>query len=65
MIKQIADDYKRADPGHASFFDAQQQRFEVGRPRYHRPISLICSRYGGQTAGASQASSRRSPPPAP
>ena len=35
-IEQIADDYKRADPGHASYFDAQQHRFEtVGLARYH------------------------------
>jgi zinc/manganese transport system substrate-binding protein len=54
-IEQITDDYKRADPGHASYFDAQQRRFEtVGLARYHRLISRIRSRYAGTPVGASE-----------
>ena len=45
VIEQITNDYKQADPGHASYFDAQQHRFEtVGLARYHSLISQIRSR---------------------
>ncbi|HKI67840.1 MAG TPA: zinc ABC transporter substrate-binding protein [Solirubrobacterales bacterium] len=54
-IERITDDYKRADPAHASYFDAQQHRFEtVGLVRYHRLISRIRSRYAGTPVGASE-----------
>ena len=55
VIDQITDDYKKADPDHASYFDAQQRRFEtVGLARYHRLISQIRSRYAGTPVGASE-----------
>jgi zinc/manganese transport system substrate-binding protein len=54
-IEQITDDYKQADPGHAAYFDAQQQRFETaGLARYHGLISQIRSRYAGTPVGASE-----------
>jgi zinc/manganese transport system substrate-binding protein len=54
-IEQIAADYKKADPGHASYFDARQHRFEtVGLARYHDLISRIRSRYAGTPVGASE-----------
>jgi zinc/manganese transport system substrate-binding protein len=54
-IEQITDDYKRAAPDHASYFDAQQQRFETaGLARYHGLISQIRSRYAGTPVGASE-----------
>ena len=54
-IEQITDDYKQADPGHASYFDARQHRFEaVGLARYHGLISQIRSRYAGTPVGASE-----------
>jgi len=55
VIEEITADYKRADPGHAAYFDAQQHRFEtVGLARYHRLISQIRSRYAGTPVGASE-----------
>jgi zinc/manganese transport system substrate-binding protein len=55
VIEQITDDYKQADPGHASYFDARQHRFEtVGLARYHNLISQIRSRYAGTPVGASE-----------
>lgn len=55
VIEQITDDYKLADPGHATYFDAQQHRFEtVGLARYHGLISQIRSRYAGVPVGASE-----------
>jgi zinc/manganese transport system substrate-binding protein len=55
VIERITDGYKQADPGHASYFDAQQHRFEtVGLARYHGLISQIRSRYGGTPVGASE-----------
>jgi zinc/manganese transport system substrate-binding protein len=55
VIEQITDDYKQADPGHASYFDAQQHRLEtVGLARYHGLISQIRSRYAGTPVGASE-----------
>ena len=55
VIEQITADYKQADPGHASYFDAQQHRFEtVGLARYHSLISQIRSRYAGTPVGASE-----------
>jgi zinc/manganese transport system substrate-binding protein len=55
VIEQITIDYKQADPGHATYFDAQQHRFEtVGLARYHGLISQIRSRYAGTPVGASE-----------
>ncbi len=55
VIEQITTDYKQADPGHASYFDAQQHRFEtVGLAHYHSLISQIRSRYAGTPVGASE-----------
>jgi zinc/manganese transport system substrate-binding protein len=54
-IERITDDYKQADPGHASYFDTQQHRFETaGLGRYHGLISQIRSRYAGTPVGASE-----------
>ncbi len=55
VIEQITADYKQADPGHASYFDAQRHRFETaGLSRYHSLISQIHSRYAGTPVGASE-----------
>jgi zinc/manganese transport system substrate-binding protein len=55
VIGQITNDYKQADPGHASYFGTQQHRFEtVGLARYHSLISQIRSRYTGTPVGASE-----------
>ncbi len=55
VIEQITADYKQADPGHSSYFDARQHRFEtVGLAKYHGLISQIKARYGGTPVGASE-----------
>lgn len=55
VIEQITADYKQADPGHSSYFDAQQRRFEaVGLAKYHSLISQIKARYAGILVGASE-----------
>jgi zinc/manganese transport system substrate-binding protein len=55
VIEQITVDYKRADPGHASYFDARRRRFETaGLARYHSLISQIRRRYAGTPVGASE-----------
>jgi zinc/manganese transport system substrate-binding protein len=55
VIEQITAEYKRADPGHAPYFDARLHRFEtVGLARYHGLISRIRSRYAGTPVGASE-----------
>jgi zinc/manganese transport system substrate-binding protein len=55
VIERITADYKRVDPGHASYFDAQRRRFEtVGLARYHSLISRIRRRYAGAPVGASE-----------
>ena len=55
VIEQITADYKKADPGHAAYFDRQQHRFEtVGLAQYHRLISQIKARYAGTPVGASE-----------
>jgi zinc/manganese transport system substrate-binding protein len=55
VVEQITADYKRADPGHDSYFDGQQQHFEtVGLAMYHNLISQIKSRYSGTPVGASE-----------
>jgi zinc/manganese transport system substrate-binding protein len=55
VIEEITDEYKRADPGRAAYFDARQHRFETtGLSRYHRLITQIRSRYAGVPVGASE-----------
>jgi zinc/manganese transport system substrate-binding protein len=55
VIERITADYKRADPAHGSYFEAQQHRFEaVGLARYHGLISQIRSHYAGTPVGASE-----------
>jgi zinc/manganese transport system substrate-binding protein len=55
VIEQITADYKQADPGHSSYFDQRQHRFETaGLARYHSLISQIRSRYAGTPVGASE-----------
>jgi len=55
VIEQVSADYERADPGHASYFEARQHRFEtVGLARYHGLVSRIRSRYAGTPVGASE-----------
>jgi zinc/manganese transport system substrate-binding protein len=54
-IEQITADYKRADPGHAAYFDRRQHRFEtVGLAKYHGLISEIEALYTGTPVGASE-----------
>jgi zinc/manganese transport system substrate-binding protein len=55
VIDQIVADYKRADPGHAAYFETQRRRFEdAGLATYHRLISQIRARYSGTPVGASE-----------
>lgn len=55
VIEEITADYKRADPGHDSYFDQQRTAFETkGLAEYHRLISQIKSRYSGTPVGASE-----------
>lgn len=55
VIERITADYKRAEPGHAAFFDRQRHRFEtVDLARYHSLISQIKARYAGTPVGASE-----------
>lgn len=55
VIRAIAAAYKRADPAHAAYYEAQRRRFEtVGLARYRRLIEQIRSRYAGTPVGASE-----------
>jgi zinc/manganese transport system substrate-binding protein len=55
VIERITLDYEKADPGHKSYFERLQRRFEtVGLARYHRLIAQIRSRYAGTPVGASE-----------
>jgi zinc/manganese transport system substrate-binding protein len=55
VIEGIAADYKRADPGHDSYFDRQRTALEAeGLAEYHGLISEIKSRYSGTPVGASE-----------
>ncbi|HET9186066.1 MAG TPA: zinc ABC transporter substrate-binding protein, partial [Solirubrobacterales bacterium] len=55
VIAQITADYKRADPSHASYFEAARRSFEAkGLASYRRLISQIRSRYAGTPVGASE-----------
>jgi zinc/manganese transport system substrate-binding protein len=55
VTEGITADYKRADPGHGSYFDRRRTSFETtGLADYHRLISRIRSRYSGTPVGASE-----------
>jgi zinc/manganese transport system substrate-binding protein len=55
VIDQITADYKKADPGHDSYFDQQRTAFETkGLAEYDSLISQIKSRYSGIPVGASE-----------
>jgi zinc/manganese transport system substrate-binding protein len=55
VVEGITADYKRADPGHAAYFDARRRRFEnVDLATYHRLIAQIRSRFAGTPVGASE-----------
>jgi zinc/manganese transport system substrate-binding protein len=55
VIATITADYKRADPGHAAYFDRRREAFETkGLAEYHRLISQIEARYSGTRVGASE-----------
>lgn len=55
VIAQITADYKKADPGHAAYFDRRRQAFETeGLAEYHRLIAQIKARYSGTPVGASE-----------
>lgn len=55
VTDEITRAYKRADPAHAAYFDAQRHRFEtIGLARYHQLIAEIRARYAGTPVGASE-----------
>jgi zinc/manganese transport system substrate-binding protein len=55
VVKQIVADYDRLDPGGASYFAQQRQRFEtVAMARYNELRQSIRSRYAGVPVGYSE-----------
>ncbi|RLU81789.1 ABC transporter substrate-binding protein [Streptomyces griseocarneus] len=55
VIGRIADDYKKADPADATYFDQRKTAFETkDLARYDSLISEIRSRYAGTPIGASE-----------
>ena len=55
VIDQISADYKRADPGSDSYFDARKQAFETeGLAEYKGLIARIKATYSGTAVGASE-----------
>ncbi|SRR6266581_9469850 len=55
VIEAITADYKRIDPGDASYFDSQQKTFETKTlARYNRLIAQVRARYAGTPVGASE-----------
>lgn len=55
VVAAITDDYKRLDPRHARYFDAQRARLESrGLARYRSLIASIRGRFGGTPVGASE-----------
>jgi zinc/manganese transport system substrate-binding protein len=55
VIEEITADYKRADPSHVAYFEAERRSFEAkGLASYRRLISRIRSRYAGTPVGASE-----------
>src|SRR5260221_3159937 len=66
LIEEITADYKKADPGHDSYFDQQRAAFEAkGLAEYHGLISQIKARYGGTPAPPPHTLSQPLPPPPP
>jgi zinc/manganese transport system substrate-binding protein len=54
-IDRITTDYKRADPGHAAYFDERRRVFETrGLAEYRDLVARIKARYGGTRVGASE-----------
>jgi zinc/manganese transport system substrate-binding protein len=54
-IAQITADYKKADPGHAAYFDRRREVFETeGLAEYNHLISGIKSSFSGTPVGASE-----------
>jgi zinc/manganese transport system substrate-binding protein len=55
VIAQVTADFREADPGHASYYEAQRRRFETrGLARYDALVSEIRARYRGVPVGASE-----------
>src|SRR5205823_4809155 len=55
LIDAITASYKRLEPEHASYFDAQRRRLEThGLARYKGLIASIHRRYAGVAVGASE-----------
>jgi zinc/manganese transport system substrate-binding protein len=55
VVDTITADYKKADPGDASYFDQQRQKFlDEGLGKYHSLITDIKTKYAGTPVGASE-----------
>ena len=55
VIARITADYKKADPGHDSYFDRRRSSFETeGLAEYDELISQIKASYAGTPVGASE-----------
>jgi zinc/manganese transport system substrate-binding protein len=55
VIAAIGAAYRRADPGHAAYFEARRRHFEsAGLARYDQLIAAIRGRYAGTPVGASE-----------
>ncbi len=55
VVSQIAEDYKRLDPGDAAYFDRRRQTFETkALAQYHRLLRTIRARYANVPVGYSE-----------
>jgi zinc/manganese transport system substrate-binding protein len=55
VIEQIVTDYKKLDPKHARYFDAQKKKLEdAGLRQYKSLIAAIRAKYSGVPVGASE-----------
>ncbi|WP_367136823.1 MULTISPECIES: metal ABC transporter solute-binding protein, Zn/Mn family [Streptomyces] len=55
VIKKITEDYKKADPAHAAYFDQRKTSYEAkDLAPYTKLISEIKSKYAGSPIGASE-----------
>jgi len=55
VVDTITDDYKKADPADASYFDQQQQNFlTVSLGKYNSLVADIKQKYAGTPVGASE-----------
>ena len=55
VVAQITADFKKADPGHAAYFDRRREALEAeGLAEYDALISRIKARYAGTPVGASE-----------